>query len=735
LLHSNAQKADEASTLPKPTPKPTPASKAKSFAGKLFSKKSTASAATVMSPKTAIENNDDSVLSPSITQRTPKHKTPKPAAEEMHPQFHKRVATPMDEAPWLGFFNMQPKTEPARPSDIELPKYMPVSPSPKNIPATPAELTPATKPTFNFAFSRELQLSPEAKKMMEETKAEAARIRSMMVAQQEDTDMTDAGDRKIAVPKGKAGRFSDIHMAEFKKMDSIANHPSLWRGNTTQANPTNVPSKSLKRSPSKAELDISAIPRGLKRSPSKADLNQSAIPSLKRSPSKADVTTLRSPTKISTPRSPFATIAVPASPEPSAKRAKITLQDNVFTRSTQSTIPYLQPTPRPKSSASPASGRSNIFSPTKASLARAQSVKSVKSNSKIPSLTCSNSTTNLFASPSPFKGDLTIIRSGAPSPSPIKASNAIASRTPTPPPMRPGDLQARFLAARTNRPTAIPSPTKTIKSILRTPHPLYSNDPSKIAAGTHLATPPSHLDSGIQVPATAPVIKHVEFTSSAREKADRDEAKAASAEPEQPLYPDLTGQVPRSREEIETNLCEQPQQRKDHRQTYTAPPKRWRDMPNKGFTFRGGMQKDFPPTSSTIRQVRDSDVNEYQKKIDQVILASFGADAKPAPKRKVDDMLEGEIIDESIQEKENLLRDLLQPKKDDDDDERPTKRARTGPPESEAKKPIVTAKKTSILKKLGASKKSIVLNNTRQSRSGGLSASRLAFLSQPKKRN
>jgi hypothetical protein len=59
-----------------------------------------------------------------------------------------------------------------------------------------------------------------------------------------------------------------------------------------------------------------------------------------------------------------------------------------------------------------------------------------------------------------------------------------------------------------------------IKSILRTPQRLYSNDPSKIAAGTHFATPPKlggEKKHHGQVPATAPVRKHVDFSSSTKD--------------------------------------------------------------------------------------------------------------------------------------------------------------------------------------------------------------------------
>ncbi|KAK6439815.1 hypothetical protein LTR95_003974 [Oleoguttula sp. CCFEE 5521] len=67
-----------------------------------------------------------------------------------------------------------------------------------------------------------------------------------------------------------------------------------------------------------------------------------------------------------------------------------------------------------------------------------------------------------------------------------------------------------------------------IKSILRSPQRLYSNDPAKVAAGTHIATPPrAVLDKKTArvAPATAPVRKHVDFSSSTKA---REASKSAS---------------------------------------------------------------------------------------------------------------------------------------------------------------------------------------------------------------
>jgi hypothetical protein len=289
--------------------------------------------------------------------------------------------------------------------------------------------------------------------------------------------------------------------------------------------------------------------------------------------------------------------------------------------------------------------------------------------------------------------------------------------------VRPGNLNKVLAAARYNRPTAIPSPTKVIKSILRTPHRLYSNDPTKIAAGTHLATPPSHPQPGIEAPATAPLTKHVDFTASAREKAARDEAKAASVEPEA-LYPNRTS------EQIKQDLCEQVKERinyaRSRRMTDAAPQSR-RNAPG-DFTFSVGALMHFPPTSPTIRPVRSSDVNTTLGRQTSPALPTTTA----AVKRKVDDMLGPVAEEDTVANKENVVGDR---DANDEEDERPAKRARTGPTETEAMKPVVLVKKTSILKKTGSLKKPSGVAAPRQSRLGGLSASRLAFLAQPKKRN
>jgi hypothetical protein len=114
--------------------------------------------------------------------------------------------------------------------------------------------------SFEFTFARPgPQLGPEAQRMMDELRGEALRIKAKLAAEREieksmEGESAAIGSRKIAQPKGKVGRFSDVHMAEFKKMDSIAGHPSAFRAQPGRFTPT-TSTNNLKRTQSKAQLD------------------------------------------------------------------------------------------------------------------------------------------------------------------------------------------------------------------------------------------------------------------------------------------------------------------------------------------------------------------------------------------------------------------------------------------------------------------------------------------------
>lgn len=129
---------------------------------------------------------------------------------------------------------------------------------------TPSKISMPPQSEFDFRFARPTEsLGPEAKQMMAEIREEAQRIKAELQAKHEEEkakngDGTSSilGGRKLAQPKSKAGRYSELHMNEFKKMDSIADHPSSFR-----AQPGRVPTatfsenkKSLKRTQSRADL-------------------------------------------------------------------------------------------------------------------------------------------------------------------------------------------------------------------------------------------------------------------------------------------------------------------------------------------------------------------------------------------------------------------------------------------------------------------------------------------------
>ena len=193
-------------------------------------------------PTQGAQSNLDSIVSSPLAPRTPATGPPKPSIQEMHPsKAHQSTTKGPDSGLQLGFVDIE-KTA-------------------NNMPSGVTQQTPSKtgiSSTFDFKFARPgPQLGPEAQRMMNDLREEALRIKAKLAAEREEelrnvVEESGLGGRKIAQPKGKVGRFSDAHIAEFKKMDSIASHPSTFRaqpGRITPAKP------SLKRSQSKAKLD------------------------------------------------------------------------------------------------------------------------------------------------------------------------------------------------------------------------------------------------------------------------------------------------------------------------------------------------------------------------------------------------------------------------------------------------------------------------------------------------
>lgn len=190
----------------------------------------------------------------SSPARAPPPQTPsaapkiKPPMSEMHPsKAHPTMAAPSS-ALRLGF------------TDIKAVKT--TTPGLRAQQTTPSKCTLPSSP-FDFQIVRNANnpdstLGPEAQRMMNELREEAAKIKADLVAKRdkERQDEQLLAARKIAHPKGKAGRYSDLHMAEFKKMDSIENHPSSFRATPGRFTPvSSSKQKNLKRTQSKANLD------------------------------------------------------------------------------------------------------------------------------------------------------------------------------------------------------------------------------------------------------------------------------------------------------------------------------------------------------------------------------------------------------------------------------------------------------------------------------------------------
>ena len=159
----------------------------------------------------------------------------------------------------------------------------PVADRRSNLPAavqsTPTKIVGLPRDSdFTFRSVRQttsdLKLGPEAQRIMEQLRGDAAKIKAELKAQREVEKMEEGevNNRRIATAKGKSGRFSAAHMAEFKKMDSIANHPSVHRGQPGSITPLK---QGLKRTQSKANLhDATPLKQGIKRSQSKANLEE-----------------------------------------------------------------------------------------------------------------------------------------------------------------------------------------------------------------------------------------------------------------------------------------------------------------------------------------------------------------------------------------------------------------------------------------------------------------------------
>lgn len=279
----------------------------------------------------------------------PAFKTPptvsriRPGLDEMHPsKVHKSTTKPIG-----------PASQP--PADSMALAVRQITPT--NLPGAWPRMV---SPRFDFTIGNdESLLSAEAQRIMDSVRGEAAKIKAQIQAerdmQQEDDDeeVNLVWGRGIAQPKG---RYSDVHREEFKKMDSIAGHASIWK-NKIQSNaamPSNRSDSNLSTGAVESQLPPPASLKSLKASRSQDSDRIENTASGKRA------------------RKCYGDDTSTARPK---------LQDEPAQNET------MQPTALKK--LPPSRLPSAIMTPTKASLARAASVKSLK-YSLIPSPSRSN---------------------------------------------------------------------------------------------------------------------------------------------------------------------------------------------------------------------------------------------------------------------------------------------------------------------------------------------------------
>lgn len=292
----------------------------------------------------------------------------KPPMSEMHPsKVHPGTMPAPSSALRLGFTDIRSKTTTA-------PGIGAQQSTPTKSNATSSSFKSQFAPNTNAAAA-DSGLGTDAQRIMTEIRDEAARIKADLVAQREQERLEEAhvNARKIAHPKGKASRYSAVHMADFKKMDSIENHPSAFRATPGRFTPT------------------AGSAKGIKRSQSKANLNDNESPQIK-TPAKAH--SFKSTKKVQTPGKDT---------DLTAKRTKQHVDDDASTNRPvsrdDSNIPRPK-TPGKNSRGIPrAKTIANLMSPTNASLARVAPIKTpsaprsiLKTPSKI-SLTLKKSAT------------------------------------------------------------------------------------------------------------------------------------------------------------------------------------------------------------------------------------------------------------------------------------------------------------------------------------------------------
>ncbi|KAK4155184.1 hypothetical protein C8A00DRAFT_31981 [Chaetomidium leptoderma] len=291
---------------------------------------------------TSRHDANPTVSSPVRGPKTPGGSSPiKPPMAEMHPSKVHATMAPPSSGLRLGFTDIKPTAN----RDGSFPSAVQTTPSRVTVPSSPFTFRSKRQTPAAQTPRVDLGLGPDAQRMMDELRVEAANIKEDLRAKHEAEkhEEESLGGRKIAQAKGKAGRYSAAHIAAFKKMDSIANHPSTFRNQPGRMTP---------------------LKAGIKRSQSKANLDEpeTAYPKL-RTPAAAAL----KPTSSAATTEPVA----------AAKRARQNMDEDASSKRPVSRDGSSIPAPRSAGLGIPRS-KSNLASlstPTKSSLSRSTSVK------------------------------------------------------------------------------------------------------------------------------------------------------------------------------------------------------------------------------------------------------------------------------------------------------------------------------------------------------------------------
>lgn len=435
----------------------------------------------VQTPSRKNKTLPEHVSTPKPAPKTPVSSALKPPHDEMHPSHARPNMAAPNSALGLGF------------TDINNMKETGPAGTPSKVPQS----------AFSFRVNRDagegnVEPSENAQRMMDAIREQASKIKADLVAKRLAEDEVKRAGRKIAQPKPKAGRFSAAHMAEFKKMDSIEGHASLWRYEKAAATPLN---QGLKRSPSKANLDgtPTSVRSTLKRSSSKANLDDApaaAKPSLKRSSSRANLDDKPEPSAKKTDAP-----ASPTKPTPSrleavssfAKRLKQRQEDDASTT---------RQTTQDDAAAAPASARKFGFSQS-------------QSQSALGRLTSPTKASQGHAARKPAV-------SGVPSPTKSAAGGIPKSATT-------GTLATPSKASELRRRIVSPGRFQKVKSILRGHGSQTPGDKSaipKLAPQVSQTPAPAKVGKELPpAPLTTPrrkLVKHVAFTPDTRAAATQD---------------------------------------------------------------------------------------------------------------------------------------------------------------------------------------------------------------------